>query len=30
MTDIGASDLGVKGRDLAVESLFEYGSWVGF
>jgi peptidoglycan/xylan/chitin deacetylase (PgdA/CDA1 family) len=30
MTDAGAADLGVKGRDLAAESLFEYGSRVGF
>lgn len=30
MTDAGASDLGVEGRDLAAESLFEYGSRVGF
>ena len=30
MSDAGAPDLGVKGRDLAAESLFEYGSRVGF
>lgn len=30
LTDAGASDMGVGGRDLAAESLFEYGSRVGF
>lgn len=30
LTDTGASDMGVEGRDLAAESLFEYGSRVGF
>ena len=30
LTDAGASDLGVGGRDLAAESMFEYGSRVGF
>lgn len=30
MTDAGAPELGVQGRDLAAESLFEYGSRVGF
>lgn len=30
LTDAGASDTGVGGRDLAAESMFEYGSRVGF
>jgi putative urate catabolism protein len=30
LTEAGASSYGVKGRDLAAESLFEYGSRVGF
>jgi allantoinase len=30
LTDAGASDMGVGGRDLAAESMFEYGSRVGF
>lgn len=30
LTDTGQSDMGVGGRDLAAESLFEYGSRVGF
>lgn len=30
LTDAGASDMGVGGRDLAAESLFEYGARVGF
>ena len=30
LTDTGASDMGVGGRDLAAESMFEYGSRVGF
>jgi allantoinase len=30
LTEMGGSDLGLKGRDLAAESMFEYGSRVGF
>jgi peptidoglycan/xylan/chitin deacetylase (PgdA/CDA1 family) len=30
LTDAGASDMNVGGRDLAAESMFEYGSRVGF
>ncbi len=30
LTDTGQSDMGVGGRDLAAESMFEYGSRVGF
>jgi peptidoglycan/xylan/chitin deacetylase (PgdA/CDA1 family) len=30
LTDAGQSDMGVKGRDLAAESMFEYGSRAGF
>jgi len=30
MTDAGASNMGIKGRDLAAESMFEFGSRVGF
>jgi allantoinase len=30
LTDAGGSDMGVGGRDLAAESMFEYGSRVGF
>lgn len=30
LTDAGAMNMGVEGRDLAAESMFEYGSRVGF
>jgi allantoinase len=30
LTELGAFDAGVRGRDLAAESMFEYGSRVGF
>ncbi len=30
LTDAGATNMGVKGRDLAAESMFEYGTRVGF
>ena len=30
LTESGSSNYGVKGRDLAAEGMFEYGSRVGF